>query len=619
MPNKKVTPSGKKMIKLENITVQIASKILLEDTTVQISDGQKVGILGANGCGKTTLFKVLKGEHDTNCGEVYIPSRQLKAFAEQEIKEEDLHKPILQYVLSKDKRLTELRQKEKTATPEELPEIMEQLYLIEADSAEARTAEILAGLGFTQNDLSRPVKDFSGGWQMRLNLAGALFQSSDILFLDEPTNHLDLEAIVWLENYLQKYRGTLLLISHDRDFLNNVCGSIIHFEGKKLVQYGGNYDNFVRQFAAKIELVGKQIKKQAERKAHLKSYVDRFRYKATKAKQAQSRLKMLEKMEDIAEVAQDKESHFTFPEATLLPSPLIKLENAAVGYNGTPVLKKLNLYLNQDDRIALLGKNGNGKSTFVKMISGYLPLLDGTIMKSGKLKIGYFNQNQTEELPLEQTPVEYMSSLMPDKAEKIIRAHLGAFGLEQEKAVTKIAELSGGEKTRLLFARISIETPELLIFDEPTNHLDIAGREALAEAINSYKGAVILISHDFHLLEMVADDLWLVDNHTCKPFDGSLEDYRNFLLSPPETELPKVTPKPKAQPKITKPDRKSRVALREIEQKLTQLEQQKETLLSQFATVTDGQKIASMQKDLHALEQLIATTEETWLEMSVES
>lgn len=604
------------MIKLENITVQIASKILLENAAAQIADGAKIGILGANGCGKTTLFKVLKGEHDINTGELVIPKKQLKAFAEQEIKEEDLQKPILEYVLSKDKRLTELKEKEKNAPPEELPEIMEQLLQIDAYSAEARTAEILSGLGFSQDDLSRPVKDFSGGWQMRLNLAGALFQASDILFLDEPTNHLDLETIVWLESYLQKYKGTLLLISHDRDFLNNVCGGILHFEGKKLVQYSGNYDNFARQYAEKIELVGKQIKKQAARKAHLQSYVDRFRYKATKARQAQSRLKMLEKMKDIAEVARDKESRFTFPEVKPLPSPLIKLENAAVGYGDKTVLKKLNLYLNQDDRIALLGKNGNGKSTFVKMLSGHLPLMDGTMSKSAKLKIGYFNQNQTEELPLEKTPTEYMLSLLSDKPEKIIRAHLGAFGLEQEKAVTKIAELSGGEKTRLLFARISIDTPELLIFDEPTNHLDMAGRAALADAINAYQGAVILISHDFHLLEMVADDLWLVDNHTCQPFDGSLEDYRRFLLTPTAEEPKKVAPQPIQQPKISKPNRKDRVALREIEQQLNKLEQQKVAILSRFATLTDGQKITALQKELHTLEQQISQTEEDWFKLS---
>lgn len=608
------------MIKLENITVQIASKILLENASAQIADGQKIGIVGNNGCGKTTLFKVLKGEHDVNFGEVFYPPARLKAFVEQEIREEDLQKPILKYVLGKDRKLAELRRLEQNARPEDLPEIMEQLWLIEADSAEARTAEILVGLGFNQEDLSRPVRDFSGGWQMRLNLAGALFQHSDILFLDEPTNHLDLEAIVWLEHYLQKYRGTVLLISHDRDFLNHVCQGILHFEGGKLAFYSGNYDNFARQYAQKIELADKQIKKQNERRAHLQSYVDRFRYKASKARQAQSRLKMLEKMEDVAEVARDRESRFSFPEIKPLPSPLITLENGAVGYNGVPVLKKLSFYINQDDRIALLGKNGNGKSTLVKLLSSHLSLLDGTMKKSGKLKIGYFNQNQTEELPLEQTPAEYLAALLPDKPEKIIRAHLGRFGLEQEKAVTKINALSGGEKTRLLFARISIDAPELLIFDEPTNHLDMAGRAALADAVNAYQGAVILISHDFHLLEMVADSLWLVHNHTCTPFDGDLNDYREFLLNPdkdakPRPVAPKPEPKPVQMPKSSRPDRKIRAALREIEQNMARLEREKEEILQKFAAVS-GKEVGELQIRLHNLEAQIAAAEEEWLELT---
>ena len=611
------------MIKLENITVQIASKILLENASAQIDDGQKVGVVGSNGSDKTTLFKVLKGEHDVNSGEVFCSPNRVQAFVEQEIKTEDMELPILKYVLGKDRRLAELRAKEKTATPEELPEIMERLWLMEADSAEARTAEILVGLGFNQEDLSRPVKDFSGGWQMRLNLAGALFQQSDILFLDEPTNHLDLEAIVWLENYLRKYRGTVLLISHDRDFLNNVCEAVIHFEGGKLVRYGGNYDSFARQYAQKIELAGKQIKKQNERRAHLQAYIDRFRYKASKARQAQSRIKMLEKMADIDEVARDKESIFVFPEIKPLPSPLITLENAAVGYNGTPVLKKLSFYINQDDRIALLGKNGNGKSTLVKLLSGHLPLLDGTMKKSGKLKIGYFNQNQTEELPLEQTPAEYMQALQPEKPERLVRAQLGQFGLEQEKAVTLIRDLSGGEKTRLLFARISMEAPELLIFDEPTNHLDMAGREALADAVNAYRGAVILISHDFHLLESVADNLWLVHNHSCMPFDGDLNDYRNFLLekdkkaSVKEKTLPvnKMEPKAPSSARNAKDSRKDRAALREIEQKLSCLEKQKEGLLQKFTTA-GGNEISTLQIELHRLEQEIAGTEEQWLTLS---
>ena len=608
------------MINLENITVQIASKILLEETTVQIPDGAKIGIVGNNGCGKTTLFRVLKGEHEVNSGEITFSQHQLRAFVEQEIKKADMEKPILEYVLSKDKKLTELLIKKATAAPEELADIMEQLWIIEADSAEARTSEILKGLGFDENDFTRPVKDFSGGWQMRLNLAGALFQQSDVLFLDEPTNHLDLEAIVWLENYLQKYKGTVLLISHDRDFLNNICRNIIHFEGNKLVQYGGNYDTFMQQYTQKIELADKQIKKQNDRKAHLQSYIERFRYKATKAKQAQSRIKMLEKMEDIAEVARDKESHFNFPEVNPLPSPIITLEDGVVGYGDKVVLKKLNFYINQDDRIALLGKNGNGKSTLVKLISDKLPLMNGNIKRLGKLKIGYFNQNQTAVLPLDKTPTEYMQSLLPEVPEKNIRAHLGCFGLEQEKAVTQIGLLSGGEKTRLVFARISIDKPELLILDEPTNHLDIAGRNALADALNKYQGALILISHDFRLLELVSDNIWLVANQTCTPFNGDLEEYRNLLLTPeikPERPKPEVKNEVKETPqRNAKADRKTRVALRELEQKMNRLEHKKEEILSKFSTIK-GTEVASLQKELHLLEEEISQTEEKWLEMSM--
>ena len=527
------------MIKIEKITLQIASKFLLENASSQICDGQKVGILGANGCGKTTLFKALKGEYEVNLGEIVIPSRQIKAFAEQEIEDKDLNKTILEYVLSKDRRLVQLKEKIQKASPLDIAELMDEFKIIGGDSAEARTSEILRGLGFNQEDLERKVKDFSGGWQMRLNLAGALFQYSDILFLDEPTNHLDIEAIIWLEDYLKRYSKTLLLISHDRDFLNNICDSIIHFEDKKLVTYKGNYDSFLLQYNQKIELTSKAIEKQNQKKAHLQSYVDRFRYKASKAKQAQSRLKMLEKMVDISAIEQEIAEKFTFPEANILPSPLIKTEKVSVGYGEKIVLKNLNLYLNQDDRIALLGKNGNGKSTLVKMLSDRLGILSGEVVKSQKLKIGYFHQNQTEILPLEQTPTEYILCLDPNMIESSARSYLARFGLEGEKAITKIKDLSGGEKTRLLFASMSLDAPQLLIFDEPTNHLDIKGRKALAEAINMYNGAIILISHDFHLLELVADTLWLVDNHTCTPFDGSLEDYRNYLLNKTFSETKK--------------------------------------------------------------------------------
>lgn len=605
------------MIKLENITVQIANKILLENASAQIPDGEKLGIVGHNGCGKTTLFKVLKEELEVSQGEVFIPSKQFKAFVEQEIEEEDLHKSILNYVLDKDKRLKTLKENEKTATPSDLSEIYEQLHLIEADSAEARTAEILKGLGFNNEDLTRPVKDFSGGWQMRLNLAGALFQYSDILFLDEPTNHLDIEAVVWLENYLKKYRGTILLISHDKDFLNEICQSILHFEGQKLALYRGNYDSFSQQYAQKTELAEKAKKKQEDRRAHLQSYVDRFRYKASKAKQAQSRLKMLEKMQDIPEVARDKASRFIFSDLKPLPSPLITVENASTGYNGVPVLKKLNFCINQDDRIALLGKNGNGKSTLVKMLAGRLPVYEGIIKKSSKLNIGYFNQNQAEELQENLSPTEYIQAFMPDKPEKTVRAYLGNFGLEQEKAVTKIGLLSGGEKTRLLFAKINLNAPEILIFDEPTNHLDMTGRTALADAINAYAGAVILISHDFNLLSQVADSLWLVNNHTVTAFTGDLEEYRRFLLEKEASKLSvPQTPRTIKKPlKNNKDDRVARAKLRKIEHELEMLEAKKNELFAQF-TDASGKDIVTLNKTLRDIEQKIAQKEEDWLSLS---
>lgn len=603
------------MIKIENITLQIASKFLLENSSAQIDDGEKVGILGANGCGKTTLFKTLKGEHEVSKGEIIIPTRNIKSFAEQEIEDKDLNKTILDYVLGKDTRLKELREKEKNSSPHELAEIYEELKIIEADSAEARIAEILIGLGFSQEDMQRKVKDFSGGWQMRLNLAGALFKYSDILFLDEPTNHLDIEAIIWLEDYLKRYTKTLLVISHDRDFLNNICSSIIHFEDKKLVTYKGNYDSFLRQYNQKIELTTKAIEKQNQKIAHLQSYIDRFRYKASKAKQAQSRIKMLEKMDDIAEIKEQKDEHFNFPEIKVLPSPLIKTENVSVGYDNKVVLKKINLYLNQDDRVALLGKNGNGKSTLVKMLSGNLNIFDGKIIKLPKLKIGYFHQKQTEILPLEQTPTEYILSLSPQMQEKDIRSHLAYFGLEKEKGITKIKSLSGGEKTRLLFASMTLNKPELLIFDEPTNHLDMKGRKALANAINLYNGAIIIISHDFYLLKLVADTLWLVDNQTCKAYDGSLEDYRNFLLKK-EPETKKILQNiDKNNNKNNKESRKERLKLREIENKITQNEQRKSKITDKFASQLTTQEIIELQKELKTIEDEIKALEDKWFEL----
>lgn len=600
------------MINVENITVYMQSRTLLENASVQISDNQKVGIVGLNGCGKSTLFKIIKGELEPTDGKITISNNQIISYVEQEFYDTNLS--VMDFVLSKDKRLMQTRKKLQTATPEELPEIYEELRILDSDSREAQIANILSGLGFNDEDLARPVSAFSGGWRMRLSLAGALFKYSDILLLDEPTNHLDLEASIWLMSYLKKYKGTLIIISHDKNILNDICENIIHFENQKLVFYSGNYDTFYKNYILKHENEEKLAKKQAETKAHLQSFVDRFRYKATKARQAQSRLKMLEKMQDIVVTELDKSAHFHFKDAPELPSPIIKIENGATGYNETVVLNKLNLIIGANDRIGILGKNGNGKSTLAKLIYGDLKLLKGTMFKNTKLNIAYFTQHQAEDLPLNKNPLEYISSLLPDKTETQVRSLLGNFGIIGDIALTPIKELSGGEKSRVVFTKLSLSNPSLIILDEPTNHLDIQARDALITALNNYNGAVILITHDFNFLNMVVDDLYLVDNHTCTPFDGTLEDYKDFIVSKPKKEKTEVKkPTPSVNPKET---RQLKATLLKLESKLKELNEQRDDLIEELSQPKDGETIATLSKQLHTLETKIATTENEWLQLA---
>lgn len=601
------------MIDINDITVRIGSKVLLDHASAHISDSQKVGLVGANGCGKSTLFRVLLGQQETETGDVYFPRGSRVATVAQEQNDIDIH--ILDFVLAADKERTELLARLQNASEFELAEIHERLNLIGAASAEGRASAILNGLGFDNADFHRPVREFSGGWRMRLALAAALFQPSDILLLDEPTNHLDLEASVWLENHLRKYAGTLLLISHDKYILNDLCDYIIHFEDRKLNTYSGNYDTFRRTRSMQRELQARQIEKQEARRRHLQSYVDRFRYKASKAKQAQSRIKMLEKMEVIAPLAGEYSSHFNFPEPAELAPPLITLEDVSAGYGDNVVLKRLSLRIVNNDRIALLGANGNGKSTLAKLLSGRLKPLSGTVKASQKLEVGYFAQHQSEELPLEQTPAEYMSSLMPGVPEPKVRAHLASFGLNQEKSVTQIARLSGGEKARLLFAVMTRKAPALLILDEPTNHLDIEGREALVEALNAYGGSVILITHDLHLIELIADDLWLVKNHLCKPYQGDLEDYKRSLLEDKKT-AEKPEPKEPKKPNNYFEIKQLNSELKRLEKLLERLNVQRENMESRFAEEQTAEALIALQKDFSALQKQIADTENLWLEVS---
>ena len=601
------------MIDINDITVRVGSKVLLDHASAHISDGQKVGLVGANGCGKSTLFRVLLGQQETETGDIYFPRGSRVATVAQEQNDIDIH--ILDFVLAADKERTELLARLQNASEFELAEIHERLNLIGAASAEGRASAILNGLGFDNADFHRPVGEFSGGWRMRLALAAALFQPSDILLLDEPTNHLDLEASVWLENHLRKYAGTLLLISHDKYILNDLCDYIIHFEDRKLNTYSGNYDTFRRTRSMQRELQARQIEKQEARRRHLQSYVDRFRYKASKAKQAQSRIKMLEKMEVIAPLAGEYSSHFNFPEPAELAPPLITLEDVSAGYGDNVVLKRLSLRIVNNDRIALLGANGNGKSTLAKLLSGRLKPLSGTVKTSQKLEVGYFAQHQSEELPLEQTPAEYMSSLMPGVPEPKVRAHLASFGLNQEKSVTQIARLSGGEKARLLFAVMTRKAPALLILDEPTNHLDIEGREALVDALNAYGGSVILITHDLHLIELIADDLWLVKNHLCKPYQGDLEDYKRSLLEDKKT-MEKTEPKEPKKPNNYFEIKQLNSELKRLEKLLERLNVQRENMESRFAEEQTAEALIALQKDFSALQKQIADTENLWLEVS---
>ncbi|MCL4107554.1 UNVERIFIED_CONTAM: hypothetical protein GTU68_022015 [Idotea baltica] len=441
--------------------------------------------------------------------------------------------------------------------PNRIAEIQTRLTDIDAWSAEARASSILRGLGFDTPQHAMPCSAFSGGWRMRVALAGVLFAQPDLLLLDEPTNYLDLEGALWLESYLARYPHTVIIISHDRGLLNRAVGAILHLEDKKLTFYQGPYDQFARQRAAQRELQAAAARKQETKRAHLQSFVDRFRYKASKAKQAQSRVKMMEKMTSITAPEDAAKQVFTFPEPEELSPPIINMEGTAVGYTDTPVLRKMNLRIDQDDRIALLGKNGQGKSTLSKLLSGRLKAMEGRLTQSSKLRIGYFAQHQVDELFIDETPLDHLRRVLPSEMPGRHRARLAGFGLHADQAETVVGRLSGGQKARLSLLLATYKAPHLLILDEPTNHLDIESREALVEALTAYSGAVILVSHDMHLLSLVADRLWLVKDGTVTPYQDDLEDYRKMLLEKDAPVKPK-TDKPKAK----RPSRDAVLALR---------------------------------------------------------
>ena len=569
------------MLRLTDITYSIEGRTLVENASVVIATGHKVGLVGRNGTGKTTLFRVIRGEMVLDTGDVDIPKGWKIGGVSQEVPGNEVS--LIDTVLAADVERADLLTEAETATdPARIADIQTRLSDINAWSAEARASSILKGLGFPDAEQKMPCSAFSGGWRMRVALAAVLFSEPDLLLLDEPTNYLDLEGALWLESYLVRYPHTVLIVSHDRELLNRSVDGILHLEDKGLTFYNGPYDQFARQRAEKRALLAAKAKKQADKRAHMQAFVDRFKAKASKAKQAQSRVKMLEKMETIRAPEDAARTVFTFPEPEELSPPIIATEGVGVGYEDKIVLDKLNLRIDQDDRIALLGRNGEGKSTLSKLLSGRLDAKHGQMTSSKKLRIGFFAQHQVDELHIEETPLEHLRRERPDEQEAKLRARLAGFGLGADQAETDVGRLSGGQKARLSLLLATLPAPHLLILDEPTNHLDIESREALVEALTKYAGAVILVSHDMHLLSMVADRLWLVKDGRVAPYDDDLPAYRKMLLSS-EKDIAKAA----AKPKKPKPSRDVMLALkadvRKCEERVNKINDMRDKLATKLA------------------------------------
>lgn len=520
------------MLSITDISIRIAGRLLIDHSSVQIVPGARVGFVGRNGVGKSTLFHAIRGELPTETGAIAIPPRWRVGSLAQEAP--DGPESLIEVVLKADlERHALLYEAETARDPERIADIQTRLVDIDAHSAPARAASILSGLGFSTADQARPCSEFSGGWRMRVALAATLFASPDLLLLDEPTNYLDLEGTLWLEDHLAHYPRTVIIISHDRDLLDTSVDQILHLDRGKLSLYKGTYSAFEEQRATREMLDAKHARRQADERKRLQAFVDRFKAKASKARQAQSRVKMLERMKPVtALVTQDvREISFPVPDKLLSP-PIIAVDEAVVGYDPkSPVLKRVTLRVDEDDRIALLGSNGNGKSTLVKLLAGKLQPFAGKVVRADKLSIGYFAQHQTDELDLDGSPYDHVRRLMQDAPETKIRARVGGIGFSGKAGDTLVRSLSGGEKARLLLGLATFFAPNMIILDEPTNHLDIDSRAALAEAINEYPGAVIMVSHDRYLIEACADQLWVVADHTVTPYDGDLEDYRRAVLS----------------------------------------------------------------------------------------
>ncbi|GBQ18287.1 ABC transporter ATP-binding protein [Komagataeibacter rhaeticus DSM 16663] len=619
------------LLVITDLTLRIAGRTLLDGASLSIDPGRKIGLVGRNGAGKSTLLAAIAGDIAPDGGTIHLSARARMARIRQEA-------PtglgsLLDTVLAGDTERTSLLAESETCTdPARVADIHERLLAIDAHSAPARAAAILSGLGFSTEAQARPVSDFSGGWRMRVALATALFLNPDLLLLDEPTNHLDLEATIWLENWLARFAGAALIVSHDRGLLDRAVDAIAHLDRGKLTLTPGGYEEFVRIRTEQALQQARMAERINARRAHMQSFVDRFRAKATKAKQAQARIKALEKLPQIDSVVEDTPSHFAFPEPSALPPPMLTMERVSAGYGDHTILSNLSLRIDMEDRIALLGANGNGKSTFAKLVAGRLAPQSGTMQHSPKLKVGYFAQHQAEELRPDETPVDHMARALPGATPPAVRAQLARFGLDAERAETPTRDLSGGEKARLLLALATRDAPHLLILDEPTNHLDLDARDALIRALAEFEGAVLLISHDPHLVELVADRLWLVGDGTVRPFEGDMAEYRTWLTERARAVSNSDPARPAAAPrrddrreraearKATAPLRKR---IRDAEQLMARLVAERAKLEARLADPKlyesgRAEDVTALNTRLAAIAREHDRAEEDWLEAETE-
>ena len=583
------------MIVFSSLQIRRGVRVLLDNATATINPGQKVGLVGKNGCGKSTLLSLLKNEISADGGNFTYPGNWQLAWVNQETPA--LSVPAMDYVIDGDREYRKLEAELNAANERNdghaIATVHGKLDAIDAWTIRSRASMLLHGLGFSNEQLERPVSDFSGGWRMRLNLAQALICRSDLLLLDEPTNHLDLDAVIWLEKWLKSYQGTLILISHDRDFLDPVVDKIIHIEQESMFEYTGNYSSFERQRAVRLSQQQAMYESQQQRVAHLQSFVDRFKAKASKAKQAQSRIKMLERMEMIAPAHVDNPFHFSFRAPESLPNPLLKMEKVSAGYGDRIILDSIKLNLVPGSRIGLLGRNGAGKSTLIKLLAGELAPVRGDIGLAKGIKLGYLAQHQLEYLRADESPLQHLARLAPQEMEQKLRDYLGGFGFQGDKVTENTGRFSGGEKARLVLALIVWQRPNLLLLDEPTNHLDLDMRQALTEALIEFEGALVVVSHDRHLLRSTTDDLYLVHDSKVEPFDGDLEDYQQWLSDVQKQESqPAEGAKDNANSAQARKDQKRRDAelrtqTQPLRKEITRLEKEMEKLNATLEAVEE--------------------------------